>query len=142
MPRPNPYETTPRLVDLLSELIRERFRCEAKKNLILEFGRTAVVLGAAMLFAAGMALLEPVGWRGAINRGLIGGAFVVVGLSISYVFYRPLRKRLNEIEAQLPQAQAVGDEDDPRPDTIDDDLDESDSDVEAPDDQRSDFYGE
>ena len=75
MTRPNPYEIPPRLIDELTELIRERFRCEARKHAILEFGRIGVVLGFAMLFAAAMAFFEAEGWRAALRRTIVAAGF-------------------------------------------------------------------
>jgi len=101
----NPYEVTPRVWNEWHELLREKLRCQATKALALEIGRMGIVLGCCMIFAAMMALLtEGEGIESSLARLAWAAAFIIVGLGISYPMYKPVRARLNEIEAILPTA--------------------------------------
>lgn len=109
----NPYEVTPRIWNEWHELLREKLRCEATKALALEIGRMGIVLGCCMIFAAMMALLtEGEGIDSSLVRLVWAAAFIVVGLAISYPMYKPVRARLNEIEAILPTAMESEDDGD------------------------------
>jgi hypothetical protein len=129
----NPYEVTPRLWNEWHELLREKLRCEATKALALEIGRMGIVLGCCMIFAAVMALLtEGEGIASSLARLAWAAAFIIGGLGISYPMYKPVRLRLNEIEAILPTAAEIT----PEQDTIDDDSSavdgDQDDDIDAP----------
>ncbi len=101
----NPYEVTPRIWNEWHELLKEKLRCEATKALALEIGRTGIVMGACMVFAALAALMSEGGnWRIALARLAWAAGITIVGLAISYPLYRPVRARLNEIELLLPTA--------------------------------------
>ena len=107
----NPYEVTPRIWNEWHELLREKLRCEATKALALEIGRMGIVLGCCMIFAAVMALLtEDEGIESSLARLVWAAGFIVVGLATSYPMYKPVRARLNEIEAILPTASEIASE--------------------------------
>jgi hypothetical protein len=110
----NPYEVTPRIWNEWHELLREKLRCQATKALALEIGRMGIVLGCCMIFAAVMALMtEDEGIESSLTRLAWAAAFIIAGLGISYPIYKPVRARLNEIEAILPTAMESEDEADP-----------------------------